>query len=141
MLQKRILGSIVVTIEMWAPCLVYAGHEAETMGKGGAHDAESLNRLGALSETYTPTYSLKAAGVNGAAIGPAVSCIDASPGDTVTVEIRGRCWSNGVPHVRGVMDTLRGYNATLDCDSFFNAPESSGNVLPCGFSDPTDPTG
>jgi hypothetical protein len=59
------------------------------MDKGGARDADSLNRVSALPVTVPLAYSLKAADINGASINPPAGCIDASAGDTLMVEIRG----------------------------------------------------
>lgn len=94
-----------------------------------------------VASAENPTFSLHLAAMNDDSVSSLPVSVKAAPGDLLTVDIRVRCWSNGTPLFPGHFDWVRRGAATLDYESFFNAPQSEGNVLPFRFAELTDPLG
>jgi hypothetical protein len=68
---------------------VGAGPGAISRSDGNATDAEPQDRYGGLEESFASTDSLVATSINGTAIDPPIACIEASSGDTLTIDVSG----------------------------------------------------
>ncbi len=80
-----------------------------------------------------PTLSVLVAERHGKIFSPPTASTIALPGDVLTLEIRGRCWSNG----RSVLDpftapSLRGFTLQMDLASYSSG--ATGSITPVDFA-------